>query len=83
MAGSAFLARLEGCLGHRNLNWRSRSDMVYRLKYLDSRTSRSLSSYGSDWTRIGVSPVDTTYWMVQMRMCNLMCMRSFNLERAI
>ena len=54
--------------------------MVYRLKYLDSRTSRSLSSYGGDQTRIGVSPVDTTCWMMQMRMCNLMCMRSFNLS---
>ena len=43
-------------LGHRNLNWRSRSDMVYHLKYLDSRTSRSLSSYGSDQTRIGGFP---------------------------
>ena len=57
--------------------------MVYRLKYLDSHTSRSLSSYGSDWTRIGVSPVDTMCWMVQMHICNLMCVRSFNLERAI
>ena len=50
------LACLEGCLGHRTLYWRSRSDMVYRLKYQDSRTSRSLSSYGSDWMRIGGFP---------------------------
>ena len=43
-----FLAGLEGCLGHRNLYWRSRSDMVYRLKYMDCHTSRSLLSYGSE-----------------------------------
>ena len=52
----SFLACLEGCLGHRNLNWCSRSDMVYHLKYQDSRISRSLSSYGSDQTRIGGFP---------------------------
>ena len=42
--------------------------MVYHLKYLDSQTSCSLWSYGSEQTRIGVSPFDTTCWMLQMRM---------------
>ena len=51
--------------------------MVYRLKYLDSHTSRSLLSYE---TRIGVSPFDTACWMVQMRMRNFMCMRSLNVS---
>ena len=50
--------------------------MVYRLKYLDSHTSCSLPSYGSDKTRIGVSPFDTACWLVQMRMRNFMCMRA-------
>ena len=57
--------------------------MVYRLKYLDSHTSRSLSSYGSDQTRIGGSPFDTACWMValvRMHMHNFMCMRSFNVS---
>ena len=54
-----FLACLEGCLGHRNLYWHLRSDMVYRLKYLDSHSSCSLLSYGSESTRIGVYPFDT------------------------
>ena len=47
--------------------------MVYRLKYLDSHTSSSLSSYGSEWTRIGGYLFDTTCWMVRMRMRNFMC----------
>ena len=75
-----FLARLEGCLGHRNLYCRSRTDVVYHLKYLNSHTSRSLSSYGSEWTRTGVSPFDTACWLVLMRMRNFMCMRSFNVS---
>ena len=54
--------------------------MVYRLKYLDSHTSRSLSSYSSDWMRIGVSPFDNACWVVQMRMHNFMCMCSFNVS---
>ena len=54
--------------------------MVYRLKYLDFHTSRSLSSYGSEWTRIGFSPFDTTCWMVRMRMRNFMCFRAGHLN---
>ena len=59
--------------------------MVYRLKYLDSYTSHSLLIYGSYKTRIGVSPFDTACCMVQMRMCNLMCVKhaqmcSFNVS---
>ena len=54
--------------------------MAYRLKYMDSHTSHSLSSYGSHKTRIGVSPFDSTCWMMQMRMRNLMYMCNFNVS---
>ena len=46
--------------------------MDHHLKYMDSHTSRSLSSYGSNQTRlVGVSQFDAACWMLQMRMCSI------------
>ena len=60
----------------------TRNDVIENALYvyLDSHISRSLSSYGSDYTRIGVSPFDTACRMVHMRMRKFMCMRSFNVS---
>ena len=60
---SKFTAHIEGSWDM-EINTSVQETVVYRLKYLDSHTSRSLSSYGSSQMRIGVSPFDTSCWMV-------------------